>query len=44
MLRTPHGKQSIIRDAQRGEFQKKILLQSNASVEKVGHARAGSGL
>ncbi|XP_012908860.1 EF-hand calcium-binding domain-containing protein 8 [Mustela putorius furo] len=35
MLRTPHGKQSIIRDAQRGEFQKKILLQSNASVEKI---------
>ncbi|XP_044118277.1 EF-hand calcium-binding domain-containing protein 8 [Neovison vison] len=35
ILRTPHGKQSIIRDAQRGEFQKKILLQSNASVEKI---------
>ncbi|XP_077728841.1 EF-hand calcium-binding domain-containing protein 8 isoform X9 [Canis aureus] len=37
LLRMPHGKQSIIRDAQRkrGEFQKKILLQSNTSVEKV---------
>ena len=39
LLRMPHGKQSIIRDAQRkrGEFQKKILLQSNTSVEKVSH-------
>ncbi|XP_041589356.1 EF-hand calcium-binding domain-containing protein 8 isoform X3 [Vulpes lagopus] len=37
LLRMPHGKQSIIRDAQRkrGEFQKKILLQSNTSVEKI---------
>lgn len=43
LLRMPYGKQSIFRDAQRGEFQK-ILLQSNASVEKVGHAQAGSGL
>ncbi|XP_034509032.1 uncharacterized protein LOC117800587 [Ailuropoda melanoleuca] len=42
LLRKPYGKQSIIRDTQREEFQK-ILLQSNASVEKVGHAQAGSG-
>lgn len=43
LLRKPYGKLSIIRDTQREEFQKKILLQSNASVEKVGHAQTGSG-
>ncbi|XP_048078063.1 EF-hand calcium-binding domain-containing protein 8 [Ursus arctos] len=35
LLRKPYGKLSIIRDTQREEFQKKILLQSNASVEKI---------
>ena len=45
-FRIPYGRQSVLRDAQRrgGEFQKKVLLQSNASVEKVGHAQAGSGV
>nr|XP_060471458.1 EF-hand calcium-binding domain-containing protein 8 isoform X3 [Panthera onca] len=37
LFRIPYGRQSVLRDAQRrgGEFQKKVLLQSNASVEKI---------
>ncbi|XP_059753225.1 EF-hand calcium-binding domain-containing protein 8 [Balaenoptera ricei] len=35
--RSPHGRPSVFREAERrkGEFHKKLLLQSNASVEKI---------
>ena len=37
---------STLKEAERkkADFQKKLLLQSNASVEKVGHVQAGAGL
>ena len=40
------GRHSTFKEAERkrADFQKTLLLQSNASVEKVGHAQAGAGL
>lgn len=37
---------STLKEAERkkADFQKKLLLQSNASVEKVGHVQAAAGL
>lgn len=46
LLRMVYDRQPFFQEAERrkGELQKKMLLQSNTSVEKVGHTQAGSGV
>lgn len=46
LLRMYYERQSLQQETERtkGELQKKEFQQSNASVEKVGHAQAGSGV
>lgn len=46
LLRMYYQRQSLLQEKERtkAELQKREFQQSNASVEKVGHAQAGSGV